>query len=127
MSEPNRIYLVGRRNRTVDCDIVLPETEKSVSRKHLELTVTASGRCYLVHVHPRNSTQVLGNDGTWQRICQDYVELDTPLLLGEYRTTARQLLAMHQSSKPVPDVAPEPIGQSGRLEWDPDAGSFKHG
>jgi pSer/pThr/pTyr-binding forkhead associated (FHA) protein len=128
MSEPSRIYLVGRRNRTVSCDIELPESEKSVSRKHLELTVTASGQCYLVHVHPKNTTQVQASDGSWRRISQDYVALDTPLLLGEYRTTARQLLAMHRDSAPasVPEPAPQPEGRSPQLEWDPDAGTFKH-
>ena len=94
MDDNIRTYLVGRRNTSVRCDIALPETETSVSRKHLELTVTASGRCYIVHVHPKNTTRVQGRDGTWVPISQDYVEPDTPLMLGACRTSARQLLAM---------------------------------
>ena len=94
MAEEIRTYLVGRRNSAVRCDIALPESEISVSRKHLELTVTAGGRCYIVHVHPRNTTKVLGRDGTWVPVSQDYVDPDTPLMLGPYPTTARQLLAL---------------------------------
>jgi len=94
MDDNIRTYLVGRRNSSVQCDIALPESETSVSRKHLELTLTASGRCYIVHVHPKNTTQVQGRDGAWVPISQDYVELDTPLMLGTCRTSARQLLAM---------------------------------
>ena len=94
MPEEIRTYLVGRRNSAVRCDIALPESEISVSRKHLELTVTASGRCYIVHVHPRNTTKVLGRDGAWEPISQDYVDPDTPLMLGTHQTTARHLLAL---------------------------------
>jgi hypothetical protein len=117
-----RTYLVGRRNSTIACDISLPESEKSVSRKHLELTLTADGRCYLVHVHSRNSTKVLSRDGGWVSISQDYVELDTPLLLGEYRTSARALLALLPRSDSS-HVAPSP-GAGHGVEWDPDRGTF---
>ena len=65
MAAEIRTYLVGRRNSSVQCDIALPESETSVSRKHLELTVTASGQCYIVHVHPQNTTKVQGRDGVW--------------------------------------------------------------
>jgi len=87
-------YLVGRRSSTVACDIEVPESERSVSRRHLEITMDDTGRCYLVHLHPRNTTKAQGNDGTWHQVSQDYVELDTPLLLGKYHTTARQLLKL---------------------------------
>ena len=124
MSEEIRTYLVGRRNSSVVCDITLPATETSVSRKHLELTVTASGRCYIVHVHPKNTTQTQAADGRWVPISQDYVELDAPLLLGCYRTTARQLLALlPQGAPPLP--SPEPAPGGGRVEWDPERGTYK--
>ena len=100
MAEEIRTYLVGRRNSLVRCDITLPESETSVSRKHLELTVTPSGRCYIVHVHPKNTTQIQGHDGSWVPISQDYVELDTPIMLGRYQTTARQLLSLLQQPSP---------------------------
>jgi len=122
-----RTYLVGRRNRTVPCDIAVPEHEKSVSRKHLELTLTPDGQCYLVHVHSKNTTKVQGRDGSWVAISQDYVDLDAPLMLGTYRTTARQLLAM-VSAAPLPPEpypappAPQPPGS--HVEWDPERGSF---
>ena len=122
MVENIRTYLVGRRNSSIPCDIALPESEKSVSRKHLELTVTASGQCYIVHVHPQNTTQVQGRDGKWAPISQDYVDLDTPLMLGAHQTTARRLLALLEPSSPPPTVPPTEDG--GQMEWDPERGTF---
>jgi hypothetical protein len=123
MSEEIRTYLVGRQNRTVSCDIALPEREKSVSRKHLELTVTASGTCYIVHVHTKNTTKVQARDGSWVSISQDYVEMDALLMLGEYRTTARQLLSLLGAPISEPDPVP-PRAAGGRVEWDPERGTF---
>ncbi len=93
ISEAVKTYFVGRRNSSIPCDIALPEHEMSVSRKHLEITPTADGQCYIVHTTSQNTTQLL-NRGVWQPISQTFVELDTPLLLGAYQTTARRLLAM---------------------------------
>lgn len=123
MAAEIRTYLVGRRNSSVQCDIALPENETSVSRKHLELTVTASGQCYIVHVHPQNTTKVKGRDGTWLPISQDYVEYDTPLMLGNHQTTARHLLALLQQPMLQRPVSLSPAG-SGQLEWDPERGTF---
>jgi hypothetical protein len=123
MSEEIRTYLVGRQNRSVSCDIAIPEREKSVSRKHLEITVTASGTCYIVHVHPKNTTKVLARDGTWVSISQDYVEMDAPLLLGDYRTTARQLLYLLGAPASQPDQMQPPIAAT-KVEWDPERGTF---
>jgi hypothetical protein len=125
MSQEIRTYLVGRRNSAISCDIALPESEKSVSRKHLELTVTATGQCYVVHVHPQNTTKVQTRDGAWMQVSQDYVEIDAPLMLGNYRTSARQLLAMVGSSpqQSSPDASPSPSG-GGQVEWDPERGTF---
>jgi hypothetical protein len=126
MSEAIRTYLVGRRNQTVNCDITLPETEKSVSRKHLELTLTASGNCYLVHVHPKNTTKVQARDGTWVPVSQDYVEMDAPLMLGNYQTTARQLLARLNAAAPEAqrESPTSPPSPDAKVEWDPERGSF---
>jgi hypothetical protein len=125
MNEEMRTYLVGRRNSTVSCDIALPASETSVSRKHLELTVTESGRCYIVHVHPKNTTRVSRNGGAWEPVSQDYVDFDTPLLLGNYQTTARQLLAMvNNQPNLAADLTPEGAASDAKVEWDPDRGTF---
>ena len=86
-----RTYLVGRSNTTQPCDIELPNDAMSVSRRHMELSVTDDGRYYVVHLHPRNFTKV-NRAGGWQKITQDYVNADEPLLLGDYQTTIRKLL-----------------------------------
>jgi hypothetical protein len=55
-------------------------------------------------------------------ISQDYVELDAPLMLGTYRTTARLLLAMlPRSAAAHPPTDP---GGGEQVEWDPDRGTF---
>lgn len=125
MSHEIRTYLVGRCNSTVACDIALPESETSVSRKHLELTVTASGQFYIVHVHPQNTTKVQARDGTWVPISQDYIDMDAPLMLGTHQTTVRDLLSMLQgpSSSPAPPALDSTPDQ-GVVEWDPDRGTF---
>ncbi len=87
-----RTYLVGRKNKTQPCDIELPDSETSVSRRHLELSVTDDQKYYLVHLNASNSTKVR-RDGEWRQITQDYVAADDPLMLGNCRTTVRQLLA----------------------------------
>ena len=125
MSATPRTYLVGRANSTIPCDIAIPASESSVSRKHLELTVTADGRYYVVHVHNRNKTKAY-RGGQWVGITQDFVEADTPLRLGAYETTVRQLLAMLNTpqEQPTPQSpAPDPPG-SGGYEWDPDGGTI---
>lgn len=96
---PTNTYLVGRLNREFHCDIALPANERSVSRKHLELTVVEDGRFYLVHLHPRNTTHAFLN-GAWRQITQDYVNADTLLLVGNYETTAGRLFAMRNPFQP---------------------------
>lgn len=121
-----RTYLVGRNNSTVRCDIALPETETSVSRKHLELTVTADGKFYIVHVQPPNTTKMQAGDGRWLPVSQAYVDYDTPLLLGSYATTVRSLLGLLSNASPsLPGPPPAQVPQSGgQLEWDPERGTF---
>lgn len=132
MNEGIRTYLVGRRNRSAACDIELPESETSVSRRHLELTVTTDGRCYLVHLHPKNTTTVQVG-GHWVPLSQDFVDWDAPLLLGNCRTTARELLARLGPAAMAPaagphgipdDPPPPPVAGSGNLEWDVERGTF---
>lgn len=125
-----KTYLVGRKNNRIQCDIEIPESERSVSRKHLELTVSDKGECYLVHIHPQNQTQVWdGAMQSWQPLNQQYVGWDDPLLLGSYRTTARQLVELKDAKAPrapMPQPPPEaPEAQPGaKVFWDPDTGTF---
>jgi hypothetical protein len=90
----NKVFLVGRKNSSRPCDINLPETELSVSRHHLELTVANNGVFYILNLEVRNSTMVKKPDGAWMTVTQAKVEVDTPIRLGEYETTPRKLLSM---------------------------------
>lgn len=114
------------------CDIALPGHETSVSRKHIELTVTEDGRCYIVHVHGRNTTLMQGMSGNWEPVSQAYVEMDTPLMLGGYRTSARALLSLLGGnlpeppipSPPYPQCPAAPMGGNERVAFDPERGSY---
>jgi hypothetical protein len=117
-----RTYLVGRSNQQQPCDIELPGEEMSVSRRHLELTVTDDGRMYVVHLHPQNSTAVR-RDGVWHPISQDFVSLDEPLRLGAYETTARRLLAMAMPAGFDLQAEPPPVDRDS-FAWDPARGTF---
>lgn len=116
-----RTYLVGRSNTTQPCDIELPNDATSVSRRHMELSVTDDGKYYVVHLHPRNFTKV-NRGGGWQTITQDYVEADEPLLLGDYQTTVRKLLAALGGFK-SPGQAP--AAGASEFQWDPERGTFQ--
>jgi hypothetical protein len=118
-----RTYLVGRSNTTQPCDIELPSDATSVSRRHLELSVTDDGRYYVVHLHPRNFTKV-NRQGVWQKITQDYVEADEPLLLGDCQTTVRHLLLAVGGSG-SPQQTPLPNAGSADFQWDPERGTFQ--
>ena len=112
-------YLVGRKNSSQPCDIELPAEAASVSRRHLEISVTDEGQIYIVHLHPRNTTAVY-RQGGWQSVTQEFVTPNEPLRLGDYETTVRALLALAASS--APDSPPATTG--GALEWDPERGTF---
>jgi hypothetical protein len=98
MNTEQRTYIVGRISSSTHCDIGLPEYEQSISRRHLELTVMPDGRCYIVHLGPGNTTSFQTSDGSWLPISRDYVDWDSPLMLGDYRTSARSLISMIGSS-----------------------------
>ncbi len=118
-----RTYLVGRSNTTQPCDIELPSDATSVSRRHLELSVTDDGRYYVVHLHPRNFTKV-NRRGVWETITQDYVEADEPLLLGDCQTTVRQMLSSLGASN-SPQQVQSPGADSAEFQWDPERGTFQ--
>lgn len=118
-----RTYLIGRRNTTQPVDIELPAGETSVSRRHLELSVTDDGRYYVVHLHPRNFTKV-NRDGAWQTITQDYVDADEPLALGDYHTTVRQLLSALGGCDKTPQTPTHNI-EADEFQWDPERGTFQ--
>lgn len=123
MNAAGKTYLVGRSNSTIPCDISVPATEESVSRKHMELTVTGDGKYYVVHIHPVNKTKVL-RGGQWVSITQDFVEEDTPLKLGRYETSARRLLGMLSGGSGLSGEKSAQHDRGGEYVWDPDAGTI---
>lgn len=93
-------FVIGRDPRRVS--VIL--SSDAVSAVHADLTVTADGRYYITDRHSYNGTYVDYGRG-WERLTQGYVDADTPLLLADWQTTARQLLAQAASAAPAPPQA----------------------
>lgn len=125
MDESSRTYVVGRQNNSTRCDIEVPAGETSVSRRHLELTIGSDGSCYVVHLHTRNKTKVL-RGGEWCVLSEEYVELDAPLRLGKYETSARRLLDScgEISLEPQPPAQNPSLAEGSNYQWDPESGTI---
>lgn len=82
-----RCYLIGRGR---DNDIRL--TDRTVSRRHAELVVTADGRYFLTDCGSTGGTHLLADSG-WRPVRQAFVRQGDPLRFGACRTTVGELLA----------------------------------
>lgn len=82
------LYVAGRSK---DCEIVLDDP--TVSRQHLEVVVTASGRFYLTDRNSSGGTTVL-RDNEWVALRQAFVEKTDHIRLGELTMTVQEL-AIH--------------------------------
>ena len=79
-------YRIGRADTN---DIVL--SESSISREHAELVELGGGRFRLVDLGSSSGTSVWqGQD--WETVTEIEVRHDTPFRLGEFQTTAAELL-----------------------------------
>jgi FHA domain-containing protein len=86
-------YRIGRADTN---DIVL--SESSISREHAELVELGGGRFRLVDLGSSSGTSVWqGQD--WEAVTEIEVRHDTPFRLGEFQTTAAELL--HDTDKTV--------------------------
>jgi pSer/pThr/pTyr-binding forkhead associated (FHA) protein len=74
-----KILTIGRKGT----DIVLEDAEKQISRLHAELTITDSGRYYLVDCGSSNGTAIKRN-GAWKPLKQEYVTGDDEIRFGGY-------------------------------------------
>jgi pSer/pThr/pTyr-binding forkhead associated (FHA) protein len=83
-------YIIGRSKQA---DIIINQTEASVSNLHLELTKDTRGKYYITDRKSTNGSY-RKNGGRWIAIQQSYVKLDDRLLLGKYLTSVEHLLSM---------------------------------
>lgn len=116
-----KTYVVGRDNSRIPCDIYTPARESTVSRPHLELTITDDGKYYILDVNSASGTFIMKNR-QWQRISQEYVGIDTAVRLGTFETTVRKLLAMKAPEPPKP----EEEKPSGEAFFNPETGQIEH-
>lgn len=94
-----RIYLVGR---SVKADLRIPKTHDAVGKRHLELTDLGGGRVTIHDLASTNGTFV-GAAGGWERLKKPRtLDLDAEIMLGDYRTTPRALLALAAPLREVP-------------------------
>ena len=122
-----KAYTIGRGQKA---DIVIAES--SVSRVHAELVSTDDGRYYLTDCGSKYGT-FIQRDNEWKKIRQVYVRPRDPVKLGEYETSAAQLMDMLPEDKRHPkvtivegDVQPAPKSDlpSGPVERDPETGEI---
>jgi hypothetical protein len=87
MSKP---YTVGRGSVA---DIKIPKEHDTVGKLHLEIEETSAGQARVTDLQSSNGTFVsVGRK--WEEITGTRViAMDAELMLGEYRTTPRKLLA----------------------------------
>ncbi|MEI9893413.1 MAG: FHA domain-containing protein [Chthoniobacter sp.] len=71
---------------------MLEDSQKQISRLHAELTITDTGRYYLVDCGSSNGTAVK-QQGAWKPIKQEYVTEDDEVRFGGYYSIkVRELL-----------------------------------
>ena len=112
-----RSVYVGRSRRS---DVRL--ADRSVSRRHAELTMADDGRIYITDCASRFGTHVRSRTG-WREIRQEFVDIDDMLRLGDCEVPVRELLALADS--PGSPTAQAPIEErrpSGPVERDPRTG-----
>ena len=117
------MYQVGRENAQFKCDIYVPKDADTVSRHHLELTVTEDGQYFLNDLNSASGTFRRLPSGKWERMGQGYVELEEPIRLGKYETSVSRLLSL---LPPPPKPKPSIVNPTdGRYYIDED-GKVKH-
>ena len=98
-------YRIGRDR---SCEVVL--SDRSVSRRHAELTLSKSGKLYLTDCKSNNGTFV-GRGGKWVPIVQDFVEAGEKLLIGRHQTSAAELMRAAGVPGPAGGTYPKHTGR----------------
>ena len=113
-----KTYTIGR-----GVDAMIQCGDDTVGRIHAEITVTDDGRYYLADRASLNGTFVL-NKNRWQPLTKSYVTANTVFLLGEFRTTVSQLLALASPNvKPALQPKPYPAAPK-RIMRNPETGEI---
>jgi predicted component of type VI protein secretion system len=86
MKQTESKFTIGRSE---ECDIVL--SDKSVSRRHLELILMPDHRWFLIDCHSLNGTALIEN-GCLKSIHQAFVTPENTLKIGDVTMPVRKLL-----------------------------------
>lgn len=106
----SKIHMVGRGSAA---DIKTPKAHDAVGKVHLQLEDAGGGQVRVTDLQSTNGT-FLRVGARWEEIKgMRLVSLDADLMLGDYRTTPRRLLAevsekKYRSSKDEEDTPPTP-------------------
>jgi hypothetical protein len=99
----SKIYTVGRGSAA---DIKIPKEENAVGKVHLQIEDAGPGQARVTDLKSTNGT-FLREGAKWAEIKEArVVALDAELMLGDYKTTPRRLLAealtvpLHETGKP---------------------------
>jgi hypothetical protein len=112
----SKAYTVGRGSAA---DIKIPKQHDAVGKLHIEIEDLGGGQARVTDLRSTNGTFVnAGND--WEEITSPrVVDLDSSLMLGDFRTTPRSLLAAasraaEQAPPPEPKAPPPLPGKKKR-------------
>jgi len=101
----SRAYIAGRGS---EADIKIPKQHDAVGKLHLEIQEDGSGRARITDLQSTNGTFIRAG-AKWEEIKGTrIVALDAELMLGDFRTTPRKLLATATTSQ----APPAPPGES---------------
>lgn len=123
--------IIGRQSSSGGADVAIPPGEDTVGRRHAELRVNPDGSCVIRDLGSANGTFVQ-EGGRWSRISTANVGMHQQIRLGDYATTASQLLALraggrafdagYQPTAPQPNSDPLPVYQA--KTYDPHSGGY---
>ena len=95
----SRAYIAGRGSAA---DIQIPKQHDAVGKLHLEIQEDGSGRARITDLQSTNGTFIRVG-GKWEEMKGTrVVALDAELMLGDFHTTPRKLLATALAAPPPP-------------------------
>ena len=115
-----KTYIIGREK---DCDIFIDAS--TVSRQHAEITVTRSGKYFLIDRASSSGTFVSGVED-WEEITQSFVELSDTILFGRHQLAMSEIVNVIETGNVILDedvqTLPDNDLPSGKVRRDPETG-----
>jgi len=123
MNKELRLIRIGRDQNMDVCLL-----DSTVSRRHAELVLLPSGKCYLSDCGSTSGTCFFSGEG-WQSISQAHLTLDDTVSLGDHEATIRELAEEaggHMSSdwNIAHEATEDHLDRADRIRRDPETGDL---